>query len=706
MDAGSPTGWACTPGTHVGTPLISCMPDPNSFGFGCPRVISWLSGCEVLVPCAYPALDECRYDASSCTSVQAGGSCQITCKPPFNPGVTTATCPSDNIDPDHELSFYPLRCILTDCADPVPLPPGYIRDAAGHWRCADGWSGSVIATCTPGADWAPGAAQQDCSAEVTLEGCQEIVNCAAPILAGLETCEFDLSSCHSTAPGGTCQVFCKDPFVGAATTASCDGNNTDPGGLIWTRPDCNLNTCSDPPNIPAGYMRSALTNNGWECADSYTGVAEKTCTVTPQCAAIPVMSGCSQLRPCKASALDEANSCMFDFNGGQIPCASVQPGAVCHVRCKAPFAGTVTVAECPQGNTMDNGLLWTPPDCWSSDCTDPNPWPEGYVKQGSGATAVWECGTGYAGTVNVTCTWNEANCQYDAQLEGCFPEEPCVLPSLSQDAACKVNFTACPGGLSSGNLASGVSCPLTCRMPYMVGPQVGHVSCPSGNLQPGRLAEFSEPECGCPDPILPPLGYVKNVNDGRWQCDTGYAGVAQKMCIPTGQSTTGAQLCQIQAVMQGCGIPLPCDVGPWVDLGSGNGYLHGRVQFGRAYMLNMINETHVVDYRLYFADDCNRTIGEPIAILNKSFQDVSCCRSDTYTFSVNHAMAPVGMRKLMIRIGLFYGDSIGYRLVYPDVVVGLAVATSTARRRALWAGTALVFAMFGCIRGVKALDFS
>lgn len=37
--------------------------------------------------------------------------------------------------------------------------------------------------------------------------------------------------------------------------AYCPDGNTDPNGLVWTRPPCGLDSCDDPGQVPAGYRR-------------------------------------------------------------------------------------------------------------------------------------------------------------------------------------------------------------------------------------------------------------------------------------------------------------------------------------------------------------------------------------------------------------------------------------------------------------------
>jgi hypothetical protein len=127
-------------------------------------------------------------------------------------------------------------------------------------------------------------------------------------------------------------------------------------------------------------------------------------------------------------------------------------------------------------------------------------------------------------------------------------------------------------------------------------------------------------------------------------------------------------------------------------------------------MLNSIDETHIVDYRVYFADECNNTIGEPIAIVNKTMQDVSCCRADSYTVNLEQKKVPFASTsteapwKLLIRAGLFYGDSLAYRIVQPNLtVVGALIVTGAAKAREAFSFVVLGGVLFAWLGGAQAL---
>ncbi|CAK9064271.1 unnamed protein product, partial [Durusdinium trenchii] len=379
---------------------------------GCGGVLSNWEGCDKLVPCAMPSVDNCRFDVSRCTQVPPGGSCEIHCQAPLTGNHTVAVCKDLNTNPLQELDYFPLTCLLESCPDPSPWPAGYNKTPEGKWVCANGYNGTARNRCELGDTWTA-----DCSAAAALAGCREVVPCLAPSLTGLDRCTYDVSACTSVAPGDFCEVHCRSPFAGSKTEAYCPHGNTDPAGLAWTRPPCGLDSCDEPGTVPAGYRRQGT--DGWECAQSYTGFAEKVCETTESCEIRAVLQGCLQLVPCEA----EQSDCRFDF----IDCISVQPNAQCQVRCKAQngFAGSATTATCLQGNTDVNGLVWTPPVCQISSCDDP-PEGNGYVKSDFG----WECADGYSGRVNKTCVWMEDECVAVPLLSGCIMEQPCRLPDL------------------------------------------------------------------------------------------------------------------------------------------------------------------------------------------------------------------------------------------------------------------------------------
>eukprot|EP00913_Durusdinium_trenchii_P021631 g20326.t1 len=517
---------------------------------GCGGVLSNWEGCDKLVPCAMPSVDNCRFDVSRCTQVPPGGSCEIHCQAPLTGNHTVAVCKDLNTNPLQELDYFPLTCLLESCPDPSPWPAGYNKTPEGKWS-QDTWTA-------------------DCSAAAALAGCRE-----------------DVSACTSVAPGDFCEVHCRSPFAGSKTEAYCPHGNTDPAGLAWTRPPCGLDSCDEPGTVPAGYRRQGTA--GWECAQSYTGFAEKVCETTESCEIRAVLQGCLQLVPCEA----EQSDCRFDF----IDCISVQPNAQCQVRCKAQngFAGSATTATCLQGNTDVNGLVWTPPVCQISSCDDP-PEGNGYVKSDFG----WECADGYSG------------------------RQPCRLPDLGA-VPCMYDVSDCT------SVPPGQVCSIRCKLPYL-GPSADF-ACPVANTDANQMLQGSLPLCGCGEPTPLPPGY--NVTQDQfdnnkitYSCAQGYGGYALKICQP-------GPACTVDPLMTGCAIPLTCEA-IWMDTGSGEGIARGEIHLGPALVGASVNEGNVTDYEVFWADSCEERMGaEALGRVPKADGGEACCRSDAYSVPIN-----------------------------------------------------------------------
>ncbi|CAK9057254.1 unnamed protein product [Durusdinium trenchii] len=592
--------WRCAQG-FAGMPRVVCQALP-----GCGGVLSNWEGCDKLVPCAMPSVDNCRFDVSRCTQVPPGGSCEIHCQAPLTGNHTVAVCKDLNTNPLQELDYFPLTCLLESCPDPSPWPAGYNKTPEGKWVCANGYNGTARNRCELGDTWTA-----DCSAAAALAGCREVVPCLAPSLTGLDRCTYDVSACTSVAPGDFCEVHCRSPFAGSKTEAYCPHGNTDPAGLVWTRPPCGLDSCDEPGTVPAGYRRQGTA--GWECAQSYTGFAEKVCETTESCEIRAVLQGCLQLVPCEA----EQSDCRFDF----IDCISVQPNAQCQVRCKAQngFAGSATTATCLQGNTDVNGLVWTPPVCQISSCDDP-PEGNGYVKSDFG----WECADGYSGRVNKTCVWMEDECVAVPLLSGCIMEQPCRLPDLGA-VPCMYDVSDCT------SVPPGQVCSIRCKLPYL-GPSADF-ACPVANTDANQMLQGSLPLCGCGEPTPLPPGY--NVTQDQfdnnkitYSCAQGYGGYALKICQP-------GPACTVDPLMTGCAIPLTCEA-IWMDTGSGEGIARGEIHLGPALVGASVNEGNVTDYEVFWADSCEERMGaEALGRVPKADGGEACCRSDAYSVPIN-----------------------------------------------------------------------
>ncbi|CAL1170421.1 unnamed protein product [Cladocopium goreaui] len=591
--------WHCTQG-FAGVPEVVCEPLP-----GCAGVQTFLRGCDKLVPCAMPSVDNCRFDVSRCTQVPPGGSCEIHCQTPLTGNHTVAVCKDLNTDPLQELDYFPLTCLLESCPDPSPWPIGYNKTADGKWVCATGYNGTARNRCELGDTWT-----SDCSAAAALTGCLQVVPCLAPTLTGLDGCTYDVSACTSVNPGEQCEVHCKSPFTGAKTEAYCPDGNTDPNGLVWTRPPCGLDSCDEPGQVPAGYQRFGTT--GWECAQSYTGFAEKVCETTESCEIRAVLQGCLQLVPCEAQDTD----CRYDFSD----CMSVQPNSQCTVTCKAQngFAGSSTTGTCLQGNTDVNGLVYTNPVCVINSCSDPANG-NGYVK----VEDHWECADGYSGRVNKTCMWMEDECVAEPLLSGCVMEQPCRLPDLGP-VPCMYDVSDCTA------VPPGQVCSVRCQSPYL-GP-TSDFACPVANTDPNRTLLGVLPVCGCGEPTPLPPGYNLTQdpfddNKITYSCAEGYGGFARKLCQPGPD-------CTVDPLMTGCAIPLSCEA-IFVDDSSGNGLARGAIHLGPALVGASVNESDVLYYEVFWADSCEDRMGSTALGQAQAGMGDACCRSDVYSVPID-----------------------------------------------------------------------
>lgn len=589
--------WHCAQG-FAGMPEIVCQPLP-----GCLGVQTFLRGCDKLVPCAMPSVDNCRFDVSRCTQVPPGGSCEIHCQRPLTGNHTVAVCKDLNTDPLLELEYFPLTCLLESCPDPSPWPMGYNKTPEGKWTCGNGYNGTARNRCELSDTWT-----SDCSAAAALTGCRPLVPCLAPTVTGTEFCALDFSACTSVDPGEQCEVHCKNPYTGAKTEAYCPQGNTNPNGLVWTRPPCILETCDEPGTIPAGFRR---VNDVWECAQSYTGFAQKVCDMTENCEVRAVLQGCAQLVPCQA----EQSDCRYDMYG----CVSVQPGSSCRIRCQVPFAGTETTGTCLDGNTATDGLVWSPPVCTIDTCADPADG-GGYQK----VENVWECAPGYSGMATKTCQWAEDACEASPVLSGCVPEQPCRLPDLG-DVPCMYDTSGCM------NVEPGKVCSIRCQAPY-IGPQTDF-TCPVANTDPEMPLQGVLPVCGCAEanPIPPGYNVTRDQfeNTVTYSCATGYGGVAQKVCLPG----SGPE-CTVDPLMTGCAIPLACEA-VFQDEGTGEGLARGHIHFGPALVGAAVDEANVLRYEVYWADSCEDRVEQQALGRSVSGLGDACCRTDVYRVSID-----------------------------------------------------------------------
>eukprot|EP00931_Biecheleriopsis_adriatica_P067580 TRINITY_DN416_c0_g1_i1.p1 TRINITY_DN416_c0_g1~~TRINITY_DN416_c0_g1_i1.p1 ORF type:complete len:4227 (+),score=663.16 TRINITY_DN416_c0_g1_i1:71-12751(+) len=527
--------WVCSKG-YYGKASRTCAMQTD--GGKC-TLLALFEGCPPLSPCREPEpfsdfqgrfeIPACGYDTSGCGRVDQGQSCEISCKYPYLGSPVTAFCPENNADPNTQLVYTPPKCVL-HCPDPEnrAIPEGIIYVAQNQrFECAKQYSGEVVKNC-----WT----NSECQRRVTLTGCKKLSNCKAP---QLDSCRYDWSSCEESEyrPGTVCQIGCKLPFTGFQNQAICPGNNSDPEApLQYLMPWCSLE-CPDPLPMPAGYTR---VFPGYRCASGYTGLADKSCGLSPvDCSMQVGFSGCQKLVGCKALPPKPAwpargNRCELDTTECDSPIAM---GGSCEVHCKLPFVGPSARGTCPSRNT-DPGreLDFKPPNCVVPEC--PDPIPPGYMKTADG----WRCARGYGGAVQSSCT----KCGRIV-LKGCITAVPCV-PLVVEDE-CLTNITECADGLGVGQ-----TCTITCGNAYVGEPTVA--SCPADNIDPTREMDWTRPQCTlfCADPDPVPAGYVVE-HDWRGQrrvyCAEGYTGTADSNC-------TLLPGCRTELRLTGCIKLQPC----------------------------------------------------------------------------------------------------------------------------------------------------
>merc|ERR1719215_2610107 len=194
-----------------------------------------------------------------------------------------------------------------------------------------------------------------CATVGIISGCEKVVPCGMPDLEPTEECKIDASGCQSVLPGGQCDLKCRFPHEGVKTVGRCPDGNTNPDGLMLDEglPLCTViqRECDkvEPVELPAPF---AKIQSGWQCATGYTGAATKTCVPDAgNCELTPVLSGCSQLMPCKYTSTD----CRHDA----YDCVNVPTGGSCRISCNPPYAGDFVTASCTSTNDRADGLLVT-----------------------------------------------------------------------------------------------------------------------------------------------------------------------------------------------------------------------------------------------------------------------------------------------------------------------------------------------------------
>ena len=348
--------------------------------------------------------------------------------------------PSGNIDPDLELqvltawlslqhfcmnahTYYHQQTFrarsLPDCVpvcDSMP-PSGYLGSHETGWRCGPGYLGTATASCTVT------EISGSCIASFQASGCLAIQPCVPK--AADNPCMFDMESCKDAAAGSTCEISCKHPFRGSATSGSCPADNTDPLRMVDAdMPECVVKApCPDPADgIPEEYRYTGNILDPVACSPGFAGPAKRECVAkllpnsTDTCFVEGNFTGCARIVPCMAPEI-ASNDCELNTTCGPILVA----GETCETSCNRPLEGQTTVARCPADNTDPAGpATWTRPNC---TCPDPDIIPPGYAP----ALGVWECLAGYVGRAEKLC-----QCQAEEPLlRGCYSPVICGSAGFS-----------------------------------------------------------------------------------------------------------------------------------------------------------------------------------------------------------------------------------------------------------------------------------
>jgi len=184
----------------------------------------------------------------------------------------------------------------------------------------------------------------------------------------------------------------------------------------------------------------------------------------------------------------------------------------------------------------------------------------------------------------------------------------------------------------------GRTCKLRCKVPFFGTETIGY--CLATNTKDGGLV-LKLPTCSIgsgwdPMPVL--SGYMRTSRG--WACAPGFSGSLVLQCDVL-------ENCATEIMPTGCGPVLPCGIEPFNDEDTRFGFLNGTIKFGPAQLGDNVSEGAVESYVVYFADDCNHTIGEELAVVNISGDDPACCISDGYSVRVN-ASIPTGSDHLVV----------------------------------------------------------
>eukprot|EP00928_Gymnodinium_smaydae_P069471 TRINITY_DN5296_c0_g1_i2.p1 TRINITY_DN5296_c0_g1~~TRINITY_DN5296_c0_g1_i2.p1 ORF type:complete len:2437 (+),score=447.74 TRINITY_DN5296_c0_g1_i2:1023-7313(+) len=460
------------------------------------------TGCDPLQPCGEPQVSElerCLLDTSSCSSVDPGSSCEVSCRPGLIDvsGPTRAFCPEGNVNTSNEILWIKPRCDLS-CEEPNPWPVGYERLRSGCWVCAPTHFGIAQEKCVI-------YPEANCTQKLLLSGCLPRVPCAPPALDdNVSSCRNNISLVMRLLPGETGQITCKWPYrpLNGTGIATCPAANTDPfAEPTWIPPNCSL-TCTDPKPIPVGYNKTKDGN--WTCSTGYAGNVVASCGPDEDCQPQLTLTGCLPIVDC---LIPDVDLCMLDISdcGAGV---SIKPGAECKITCKAPYTerpgfpeGTM---ECLTTNTdYARGIKYFAPSC-KLGCAAIGYGVQGYTSDNYG----WKCASGYfGGPVSFACEARQqfgnvpysASCVSRPVLSGCHELLPCAPLILDGADACMFETSECSGVPST--LTANTMCRTYCRRPHYGKHTVAVCEPLNGDpmtqlVWPPRM----RPQCRCPNP--------------------------------------------------------------------------------------------------------------------------------------------------------------------------------------------------------------
>jgi len=533
----TPCGWECATG-YIGSVSWYCAAIGSQPGRCRSELV--ISGCTLTVQCA-PLMvnDTCRTNASTCTSLQPGQGCNVTCAEPYTGGqgenATWAYCPGSTTIEGQQpmwataMEEWALDCQI-ECDLPDPIPSGYLHQGQDLWLCdtANLYSGQALAECVVN--------DTTCEPSLVLSGCFPTTPCDFP---DIDPCQHDVTDCPSDGKmlsGSSCQVKCKAPYfppLGEAHgSIECRDPNIDPLGAIWTPPSCILG-CSEP-SSQTGY-RNILGE--WQCADGYDGAGAiwSECIVDPSsCVAFPRLFGCQPFIQCANPDLTPIQKCMIDLTGGN--CLDLQPGEICTVYCQGPnYFGDQLGAGCPATNLDPNKVInWFPPTCF---CKEPVPPPAGYLLNPTPNT--YRCAPGYYGQANYRCEIDTVTCEPIVTLTGCALLAPCAPPEVDAYDRCKVDFSECDGPFEAGE-----SCNVTCNPGFNV--NLSTPECPADNTvlnhKPNLDIYCGEYTCASPDVWAASNPLPQGYDVGTWRCANGFRGSVSTRCVQSDECGGTLQL--------------------------------------------------------------------------------------------------------------------------------------------------------------------